>query len=354
MSQSVSETTNEPDDGMSNRSPLLPERHPNPDFFICDVFDAPPKDDMASMEHPIFSLSTKPDQRILAYEHNDTKIEIVPSLRGLATIHDKDILIYCISQLMAKQKAGEPLNKELYITAHDLLVATNREISGDGYRRLREALERLSGTRITTNIINNEEEITEGFGLIDSWRIVRQSKSGRMTSIKVNLSDWIYNAVLGQDVLTIHRDYFRLRKPMERRVYELARKHCGQQSKWKIGLETLKKKCGSSSNTRLFRQSMRKLVASNHLPDYSLALEDDIVIVRNRDSMKPVSEAVKFPVLAPETFHDARTVAPGYDVYVLEKEWQAFWYDTGCTPLKNPDKAFIGFCKRVYERDPNP
>jgi hypothetical protein len=43
------------------RSPLLPDRHPIQDFFICDVTDAIPKDDMGSMEHPIFSLSTKPD-----------------------------------------------------------------------------------------------------------------------------------------------------------------------------------------------------------------------------------------------------------------------------------------------------
>ncbi len=44
-----------------SRSPLLPDRHPVQDFFICDVADAIPKDDMGSMEHPIFSLSTKPD-----------------------------------------------------------------------------------------------------------------------------------------------------------------------------------------------------------------------------------------------------------------------------------------------------
>jgi len=38
------------------RPPLLPIWHPNQDFFICDILDAIPKDDMASMEHPIFSL----------------------------------------------------------------------------------------------------------------------------------------------------------------------------------------------------------------------------------------------------------------------------------------------------------
>jgi hypothetical protein len=68
------------------RSPLLPDRHPIQDFFICDVMDAIPKDDMGSMEHPIFSLSTKPDKNIRHYEQNGVKITVTPSVRGLATI----------------------------------------------------------------------------------------------------------------------------------------------------------------------------------------------------------------------------------------------------------------------------
>src|SRR5579862_3500175 len=79
------------------KSALLPQRHPNHDLFICDVLDAIPKDDMASMEHPIFSLATKADTRILRCEHRNVVVEITPSVKGLATIYDKDILIYCIS-----------------------------------------------------------------------------------------------------------------------------------------------------------------------------------------------------------------------------------------------------------------
>jgi plasmid replication initiation protein len=88
------------DDRTTARSGLLPQRHPNHDLFICDVLDAIPKDDMASMEHPIFSLATKADTRVLRYEHRNVRVEIAPSVRGLATIYDKDILIYCISQVM--------------------------------------------------------------------------------------------------------------------------------------------------------------------------------------------------------------------------------------------------------------
>ena len=218
---------------------LLPHRHPQGDFFVCDILDAIPKDDMATMEHPVFSLSTRPDRRILRYEHNGVRIEVTPSVKGLATIHDKDILIFCISQLMAALNAGRRVSRTLTLKAHDLLVATNRETSGDAYRRLREAFERLAGTRITTNITTGDTEITTGFGLIEGWEIVRRTRGGRMVSVAVTLSEWLYRAVLSKSVLTLSRDYFRLRKPLERRIYELARKHCGRQDGWTVSVDTL-------------------------------------------------------------------------------------------------------------------
>jgi hypothetical protein len=156
---------------------LLPDRYPTPDFFLCDLFDAAPKADMASMEHPIFSLATRPDLRVLRYAHNDVTIEVVPSVRGLATLFDKDILIYCISQLMAALNAGRPVSRLVHLTAHDLLVATNRETSGDAYRRLREAFERLAGTRITTNLMTGGQEVTSGFGLIEGWPLASEGTS---------------------------------------------------------------------------------------------------------------------------------------------------------------------------------
>ena len=79
------------------------------DFFICDLPWAVPKDDMASMEHPLFTLATKPDRRILRYEHGAAVIEVTPSVKGLATIHDKDVLIFCVSQLSRRSTpAGRP------------------------------------------------------------------------------------------------------------------------------------------------------------------------------------------------------------------------------------------------------
>src|SRR5271167_2658646 len=131
---------------------LLPVKHDGGDLFICDVADAALKDLIPQMEHPFFSLSKKRDTEIRRYEHNGNWLEITPSVKGLATIYDKDILIYCISQIMEKLKRKEPVGPRVRITSYDLLVFTNRGTSGPEYDALCEAIDRLAGTRITTNI----------------------------------------------------------------------------------------------------------------------------------------------------------------------------------------------------------
>jgi plasmid replication initiation protein len=332
--------------------PLLPSRHPNHDLFICDVMDAIPKDDMASMEHPVFSLSTRPDMRELHYEHNGNTITIKPSSDGLATIHDKDILIYIVSQLIAQMKEGHRPSKRVRITAYDLLVSTNRSTNNLGYERLKAALDRLSGTRIKTNIQTNGVRIIENFGLLNSYGIVEKSPTnGRMIGIEIVISDWLYNAVLGHEVLTLHRSYFRLRKPLERRTYELARKHCGANPEWKISLKTLQKKTGSSSNLREFRRLVGRILATNHLPDYKISLSGDIVTFTSRRTSAREGN-VRLPRLKTETFEKAKRAAPGWDVYQLEYEWRK-WI-AGKKMPNNPDAAFIAFCRKKYQREGRP
>lgn len=320
---------------------------PAGDYFVCDFFAAMPKHDLVSMEHPLFSLSTRPDRRILEYRHNDIEVTVTPSVKGRATIFDADILIFCISQLMAALNAGKPTARTLTLTAHDLLLATGRETSGDGYKRLRDAFERLAGTRITTNIATGPKddllEVTSGFGLIESWEIVRRTRGGRMVSVVVTLSEWLYKAVLSKSVLTLSREYFTLRRPLERRLYELCRKHCGRQREWRVSVETLCKKSGSASPRRVFRAMLREIIRDARLPDYVMIEEPGDVI---RVSPIRLVEPGAGPVLAPETFEAARAMMPGADAYALEARWRDVWVETGAPRLKDPDRAFLGWVKK--------
>ena len=324
------------------------------DFFVCDFFDASPKDDLASMEHPLFSLSTRPDRKIRHYDHNGTTITVTPSVRGRATIHDKDILIYCISQLMAALNAGREISRTLRLTAHDLLLATCRDTGGDSYTRLREAFERLAGTRITTNLAQGGEETTTGFGLIESWEIVRRTRAsggreGRMVSVSVTLSDWLFRAVLSKSVLTLSRDYFTLRKPLERRVYELARKHCGGQRSWRISIPVLHRKAGSDAPVRVFRAAIRRMIAADPLPDYALSEDEGDILRVTRRRLIDSDPHPADPVFGADVVEAVRALAPGWDAYALEAEWRGYWISTGRPKLTSPRAAYLAWVRTRIE-----
>lgn len=337
------------------KSPLLPDRNEQGDFFVCDIFDAAPKGDMASMAHPIFSLATKPDYRIREYKAAGGEFVIVkPSADGLATIHDRDVLIYCISQIIAALNEGREVSQVVRIKAHDLLKATNRVTDGRGYEGLRAALTRLQGTQIETNIITGGMEQLDIFSIIDRARIVRETRDGRMQEVEVRLSDWVFNAIREKEVLTLHRDYFRLRKPLERRIYELARKHCGTKSEWRIGLRKLQEKCGSGSTLREFRRLVLNIVEQDaehgHIPDYALSFDsaNDQVVMTSRNTVREVEaeDVVHVPPLKPDTYAKARDAAPGWDVYALEQEWREWISEAP----REPNAAFLGFCKKWFAK----
>lgn len=340
-----------------NINALMPNRYPQGDLFICDVADGAINDLIAQMEPSFYSLSKKPETTIRRYEHNDNWIEIVPSFKGLATIYDKDILIYCISKIIEKKNKGEPISKRVRISSYDLLRCTNRGTSGKDYKALCEALDRLDGTRIRTNIRYGDTEQFNAFGLIESAAVARKfGLDGRLLWCEVTLSDWAFNAVLENDYLTLSREYFRLRKPLERRVYEIARKHCGQQRRWAISVELLYKKSGSKSEIKHFRHMLKNLAKSNHLPDYLIEINpNDTVTFTNRAAVNPaLPNTESFPQLDADTYNHARRVAPGYDVYYLEREWHDFWILSGKPVFHNPNVAFIAFCKTYYSKNPNP
>ena len=327
---------------------LLPDRHPTKDFFIADIFDNLPfKDDIASMEHPLFTLSKKLDFRKLEYKNGDLAVTIAPSTYGLPTIFDKDILLYCGSLLMNEINKGVIPPKTLRISSHDLLIATNRPTNGKGYELLKNALDRLKGVSVKTNIKTNKRETTRAFGLIESYETVESSRvKNRMIRLEITLSDWFYNSILGKEVLTINRDYFRLGKAMERRIYEIARKHCGYGEEWKIGLEKLKGKTGSTSTLKKFRYFIRQIEKNNHLPDYIIhLLEGDIVFFQKRKEFVAIDN---LPTISRETIEKGRRIVEKSDSGKGFNEIHAQFSKSLMEGFKpdNANGAFINFVKK--------
>ena len=329
---------------------LFPIRHPQRDFFVLDFADVVPKDDTASMEHPIFSLATKPDMRFLRYHgSNGDVLEIEPSGKGLPTIFDKDILIFCISQLMHKKNRGEKIGRRVRFTAREMMVATNRRTDGDAYELLEKSFSRLRGTNFKTSIRTGDKMEKRVFGLIDEGGFVyHDDERFRRNYCEIVLSEWLFRAIETTEVVTISNDYFRLRRPLERRLYEIGRKHCGSQNKWQIGLANLQNKTGSNAPLKKFRLNVRQIIEDDHTPFYRMELtEDDLVIFRPRKEKAIASAKI---IIELETEEQAKKIAvdKGWDYHVMRSSWLEWASEQTVKgqPVKNVHKAFLGWCRK--------
>lgn len=339
---------------LMTNSPLFPIRHCHTDFFICDIADAVIKDEITSMEHPIFVLTKQPYMKSRQYKHGNNWFEVKPSSKGIANIWDKDILIYAISQIMAAKNKNLPYSKNILFKAYDFLIFSNRNTGGKDYESLKNALERLDGTRLRTNINTDKEEEWKAFGLIESATIRKRRCDGHIIEWGITLSDWLFNAIEANEVLSISPDYFRLRKPLERRVYEIARKHCGQKKEWRISLELLQKKCGSSSPKRNFKTMLKEIVKHQHLPDYQVVLFDNTVLFIRTNNVnieeKTKQSGINYAIIPPlrtTTYEKFREQFPNIDPYFIEQEWRD-WAEKK-EPPTYPDKAFLSFARMYLE-----
>lgn len=271
---------------VSNLKTLRPRKH-EIEFFIADEVELLSfRDEIASMEHPFFAMKGG-DTKTREYKNGNITLIVRPSSGiGLATVFDKDIWIYSISKLQEAMNNNQKISRTVYFTPYDFFVTTNRDKSGRAYEDLRKALARLAGTRVETNIIHSDESRKiENFGLIDKW-VIFDKKKGNLNigMVEVILPDWLYQTFHKKKILKISPDYFRIRKAIDRRLYEIARKHCGNQGEFMVILEKLHLKTGSTALLKMFRYNIKQLAQTNDLPDYNIRYDakTDMVIFNNR------------------------------------------------------------------------
>lgn len=282
------------------------------DLFACELSNWPIKDDLASMEFPLFSLAKQKDTTTRSFRRGNKSVKIIPSSVGAATVFDKDLLLYIASQIVAGIEQGMPVSRTVQVESRDFLNGTKRSDGGASYDRIIDMLRRLRGTTVETNIPTGKDKITQtdGFSMIDGYRVLSQedivykkkNDKGvfeeytveRVLSFTVTLSEWLYNALLNFEVLTLNPRYFTLTSPIDRRLYELARKHCGEQVMWKINIDLLSEKIGTTRERFKVRADIRDAIKSDALPEYRIALDTaanpDHVVFYTRDSSRLLKE----------------------------------------------------------------
>ncbi len=330
---------------------LLIDRHQQLDLFVCSFSDISFKGDNASLSHPVFSLTTHPTEgQFKCYEHGNNILKVYPSQFGYATVKDRDIIIYGVSQLVAAMNRGFPLSKRIRFKAYDLLINTNRPINGAGYSSIKTALHRLQGTQIETNIKQGGREYFKLFSLVDSAEAIKEGPKGRMSEIELVMSDWLMDAVENKHILTLNRQYFQLSRPIERRLYEIALKHCANKNIFCFGLENIQQRVGSHSDPREFRRTIKTVIKDDqehgHMPDYCFDIHNHNLIIMPKHQGWSNSK-INFENLALKyaSSHDPVTITTEYHNWINKRSFKIY----------NPKGHFIAFCKsKEAERLPKP
>lgn len=257
-------------------------------FFTGNIEDARLKDLRVFLEFPFFALAKNHNLEIRKYQCSEYFLTIYPGATGAPTIWDKEILVHVVSQLVAaKNRNRQDFCPRIRVVAHELLQATGRGAGGREYVRLEAALDRLSNTRFATNIPTGGQCHEKEFRLIENYTDRKsRPENGRVDAIEITLSNWLFNAIEALEVLTLDSGYFQLAGGLERRVYELARKHCGRQVKFKIGIDKLHKKSGSRAGVKKFRNQIRGIVGKSfkHLLGYVVFYsprQEQLIVVRD-------------------------------------------------------------------------
>ena len=230
------------------------------------------------MAFPFFALAKSAWMKPLSYEQGPVSIEVRPSAKGVATIYDKEIVLYIASLMAAKIEAGEDVAQDFVFTAHDLFSVTGANHSARSYARLSEALERLQGTQIRTNIEAGGEGEEGFFSWLSEARLhYTKTKSGekRLKAVKVRLCDWLYRAILrDRQVLDYATAYFQL-GPIERRIYEVARSSVDEgpdAAPLEVDLATFRLQIGYQNPLANFRTAVKAIAGADAIPDYGLRL----------------------------------------------------------------------------------
>lgn len=253
------------------------------ELFVPVVTDMPLRDQRETMERPFFSLGKKKRLQPIEYVSKDGSIwvKVTANLEyGMATIWDADVLIWAASVIADKRDRRINDNpRELHFSPYELLQAIGRTIGGHQYELLRDSLQRLQSTSVTTNIRAVGKRKDRQFSWIENWKDLVDETTGESLGMSLTLSDWFYEGIMQKGgLLSIGPEYFKISGGRERWLYRVARKHAGghQGEGFAISLPTMFEKSGAEGAYRRFKFELKKIAKANDLPEFHLAWEEPI------------------------------------------------------------------------------
>jgi plasmid replication initiation protein len=367
--------------------------NPQFDLFLPTIVDLRFRDQKDTMERPFFSLSKSKRMKPIQYlnENDGIFVTVQPHQDyGMATIWDADILIWAASVLCDMKNRGViDIPRELKFQPHDLLKAIARSTGGRDYAQLRDSLERLKTTVVTTNIRGKRGQKTTMFSWIDQWDDLIDAQTKKSRGLTLTVSDWFHRGVMEDGgLLAIDPAYFSITGGRERWLYRVARKHAGGNGSdgFAISMPVLFDKSGAEGPYRRFKFEILKIIKRNDLPGFSFSIRSEtggepLVHMLRREyagegaqhewkptpkqtpRTRPTSQQATpakqdLPLLSPiiralseRTIAQIRSEFPGWDIYALQATFNE-WLDADASRAPdNYEAAFYGWVRRHHARN---
>lgn len=193
-----------------------------------------------------------------------------------------------------------PISRRIRFKVRDFLVYTGRSTGGRSYTAIVDSCRRLKGTTIETNFISPDDNVEDeegeapevpttgqaldsklkGFGLVTDYEVTAYTSGGEgALQLEPILSRQLFRNLRKRRVLMIHPGYFNLNQGIERRLYDLAKKHCGEKLWWKISLDNLHAKSCSAQALKYFRRDVVDVMKADSLPEFHIAIDTEKAIV---------------------------------------------------------------------------
>jgi plasmid replication initiation protein len=285
-----------------------------------------------------------------------------------------------------KNRGTNDIPRELKFQPHDLLKSIARSTGGRDYAQLRDSLERLKTTVVTTNIRAKRSQKTTMFSWIDQWDDLIDAQTRESRGLTLTVSDWFYRGVTEDGgVLSIDPAYFSITGGRERWLYRVVRKHAGGNGAdgFAISMPTLFEKSGAEGTYRRFKFEMLRIIERNDLPGFSIS-------VRSESAGEPVVHMVKreyagegenrvwraapkqaprprqaspnaprdLPLLSPlirvlseRTVDQVRREFPGWDIYALQEAFNEWVDGDPARAPHNYEAAFFGWVRQHHARN---
>lgn len=206
------------------------------------------RDLQTMMTHSFFAPAQKGNAQgkwssAISYKDKTIEYTISPNAsHGLATINDKDLLIWFISKINQRLRNGQKLSNRIRFNPAAYFKDTKKKRGGSQYQQLMQSLNRLKGTMVTIkrhsikgdlgDAYKRAYKFGQAFNWIDDFEWVEEDgPKGRLKEVTVRLPDWIIEQIKQgghQMLLSVDEEYFELKKFVEKMLYVIARKYCGR------------------------------------------------------------------------------------------------------------------------------